>query len=180
MHFRQWKRREFITLLGGAAARGGRAAAGDDGGNDRGSGTPAGPSLRRAAQCDEGQRGGAGQTTAIPMTTTATAMAAARTTLPNTGHRIGLYVVTGPSLIGGTGGWGWIAGFIGASLASLWRLAYARAVRTTQIANAPDGQIFARRGAADTEHIYVGTSARDTFGNMRNYSVRSYFVRPPR
>jgi hypothetical protein len=33
---------------------------------------------------------------------------------------------------------------------SLWRLAYARAVRTTQIANAPGGKIFAQRGAMDT------------------------------
>ena len=78
-------------------------------------------------------------------------MTAARTTLPNTGHRTGLYVVTGPSWIGGSGGWGRIAGFIGASFAEvLWRLAYAGAVRTMQIANAPGGEIFARRGAMDT------------------------------
>ena len=32
----------------------------------------------------------------------------------------------------------------------LWRLAYAGAIRTTQIANAPGGEIFARRGAMDT------------------------------
>ena len=64
-----------------------------------------------------GLRGCAGQTTAIPITTTTPAMAAARATLPNTGHRTGLYVVTGPSWIGGSGGWGWIAGFIGASFA---------------------------------------------------------------
>ena len=68
-----------------------------------------------------GLRGGAGQTTAIPITTTAPTMAAARATLPNTGHRIGLYVVTGPSWIGGSGGWGWIAGFIGASLCQKFR-----------------------------------------------------------
>jgi hypothetical protein len=33
---------------------------------------------------------------------------------------------------------------------SFWCLAYARAVRTTQIANAPSGKILARRGAMDT------------------------------
>jgi hypothetical protein len=64
-----------------------------------------------------GLRDGAGQTTAIPMTTTTPAMAAARATLPNAGHRTGLYVVTGPSWIGGSGAWGWTAGFIGASFA---------------------------------------------------------------
>ena len=36
---------------------------------------------------------------------------------------------------------------------SLWRLAYDRAVRTTQIASAPGGKIFARRGAMDTAHL---------------------------
>ena len=41
--------------------------------------------------------------------------AAAR--LPNTGHRTGLYVVTGPSWIGGSGALGWMPGFIGASAA---------------------------------------------------------------
>ena len=72
---------------------------------------------------------------------------------------------------------------------SLWRLAYARAVRTTQIANAPGGKIFARRGAMDTGHICVGTSARHASGKsalsrttsimIQNYSVDAYFVRPP-
>ena len=43
-------------------------------------------------------------------------------------------------------------------------LAYAKAKRTTQIANAPGGKIFARRGAMDTRHIRVGTSARHASG----------------
>jgi len=72
---------------------------------------------------------------------------------------------------------------------SLWRLAYARAVRTTQIANAPGGKIFARRGAMDAGHICVGTSARHASGKsalsrttsimIQNYSVDWYFLRPP-
>ena len=56
---------------------------------------------------------------------------------------------------------------------SLWRLAYARAVRTTQIANAPGGKIFARRGAMDTGHICVGTSARHASGKSALSRTRS-------
>ena len=66
---------------------------------------------------------------------------------------------------------------------SLWRLAYARAVRTTQIANALGGQIFARRGAMDTGHICVGTSAASGIishhvNNDRNLQRACVFCAP--
>src|SRR5262245_62924499 len=99
------------------------------------------------------------------MTTTTPAMAAARATLPNTGHRTGLYVVTGPSWIGGSGAWGWIAGFIGASLPEI---VVAPSLRQSCPHNAnckctwrKDFRSAWRDGHG---HICVGTSARHASG----------------